>query len=800
MLAIGTQFGKYRIEGELGRGANGIAFRAYDAEHGQPVALKLLSEERIRSPEFRTQLAEEAILTARVDSPFVVKVIEHDEIDGQPYIAMEFVAGKELRDACQSMELDQRLAVLAKVARGILAAHEVGLIHRDLKPENIRLTEAGDPKILDFGLAQVADTEEVDEFGDVEGTLYYLSPEQIAGEPLNHATDIFSFGTICYEVLTGRRPFEGAYAAAIIYSILHEHPESPSEVEPSLPSWTDTLVMKALTKKPEERFEDVRALVTFFESCLRGELPGGVAAVAAKETVTVVELKNLSNDESWDYFCEGFTDDVISEIARRTDLVVSAEPATTFKRDIRETFAKCRSDYVLVGSLLKFQEQLQLKLTLYGSDGDAVVWSEKYQESTANLFDLLSRAATDASTALARATSSSVAAVGEDLRADVSAYDFYLKGKSYYQTNKPDDLEFAASMYSRALEVDDRFALAHAGLADVYAFQYMAFYDRTVERIEAARKEALRAIELDPKLPEAHRSLARYYMFTGQPRKAEASLLKAVELNPKYAIGYRTLAWLERGMGDDETANAYARRALELAPTDLETLLLLGMIAMNQGKHTLAVATLQRAIELGPDYGRAYYVLGQVYVKLGALDPALENFVLAIKYKGDPNAHLDCGFVLLMGGHHDKAREKFEESVQLGFFPFVAEYYLGLNELCAGNRVRARQYFDRALNKMQSFDRGKPENIPVLAYQALAMAGSGRVETARELLDWIAEQEELNGEVLYNVACGYALLGKRMTSAGILQRALKVVAAPTEKQIALDPHFTLVGIAVEMSQ
>lgn len=793
MLATGAQFGKYKIEGELGRGAMGVVLKAIDTVADREVALKLLSEDLLLSPDFRTQLTQEAILTSKIDSPYVVKVLEHNEHDGHPYIAMEYIAGRDLRAVSSALDSESRLNVLTKIAQGVQAAHEVGLIHRDLKPENIRIMPSGDPKILDFGLARSADTEQVDEFGDVEGTLYYLSPEQISGEALSVETDIFSFGTICYELLTKQRPFEGAYAAAIIYAILHENPIPPCTVEPSLPVWVDTLVLKALAKKPHERFSGMAALVEYLNACRSGGQPGAVSAVETQKTVTVVELKNLSGDPSWDYFCEGFTDDVISEIARRTDLIVSAEPATTFKRDIRETFTKCRSDYVLVGSLMKFQDKIQLKLTLYGDTGEAVLWNEKYQENADNLFDLLSLAANEASAALAKSSQSVTSEVGEDMRADVSAYDFYLRGKAYYQTNKPEDLQFAASMYQRALEIDDRFALAHAGLADVFAFQYMAYYDRTVGRIEAARREASRAIELEPRLPEAHRSLARYYMFTEQPRQAEERLLEAVELNPKYSVGYRTLAWLKQSIGDDESAAAYARRALELSPTDLETLLLLGMIAMSQGKHTLAMATLRRAIELGPDYGRAYYVLGQVYVKLGALEPALENFVLAIKYKGDPNAHLDCGFVLMVRRRHDEARSRFEESKALGYFPFAADYYLGLNELLRGDRSRALEHFDAALEQLKAFDQTKPENVPVLAYQGMALAASGRTDASSRLLEWIAGQEELNGEVLYNVACGYALLGERRKSAEILARALKSVGAPTEKLIAIDPHFELVG-------
>lgn len=383
----------------------------------------------------------------------------------------------------------------------------------------------------------------------------------------------------------------------------------------------------------------------------------------------------------------------------------------------------------------------------------------------------------------------------EQLRADLSAYDFYLKGKSYYLTNKPEDLEFAANMFNKALEIDPTLALAHSGLSDVYAFQYMAYYDRTPERISQSRAEALKAIELDPRLPDAHRSLARYYMFTGDTRKAEKCLLTAIRLNPKYALGYRTLAWLKEGQGDHESATEWARKALELAPTDLETMLLLSLISMNERKFTLAMATLQRAIELGPDYGRAYYNLGQVYLKLGVLEPALENFLLAIKYKGDPNCYIDCGYVFLIKRDYEAARTKFEESTTSGYFPFVAKYYLGLTELVRGNGENAANHFRKAAELTKQFDFQKPENIKVMAYHALALAGLNDRGSSYAMLQVLESRTDLDGEVLYNIARCYAMLGDKREAQEILRKAMTSTSGPTEKEVAFDPHFSIIGLA-----
>jgi serine/threonine-protein kinase len=379
--------------------------------------------------------------------------------------------------------------------------------------------------------------------------------------------------------------------------------------------------------------------------------------------------------------------------------------------------------------------------------------------------------------------------VAESYQPDVSAYDLYLKGKSLYQTNRPEDMQAAEKLYLKALEIDPKYALAITGLSDVYAFQYMAYYDHTPQRIGLARDKALEAIEINPDLPEAHRSLARYFMFTGDMESAERSLLNTIDMNPKFAIGYRTLAWLKMASQEFSEASKWARKALELAPTDLETLLLLGNISQNELKLTAAIATLERAIELGPDYGRAYYSLGQVYMKLGALDRAQENFTLATKYKGDPNCCIDNGYISLIKKDYDDARGKFNQSIESGYFPFVANYYLGFTEQLAGNRDEARDYYQKAVSQMREFDFTRQENLPVVPYYALSLIGFGRREDAELALNEMAELQGLDASLYYQLGRGYAMLGKRDRAQKFLDLSVGKPMGPTKRELEQDPHF-----------
>jgi serine/threonine protein kinase/Flp pilus assembly protein TadD len=791
----GAKISHYSIVERIGAGGMGEVFLAEDTLLQRMVALKFLAPSYLSDTAFRDRFIREARAAAKLNHPNVVTIYEVGDDKGVPFLAMEYVSGKSIGELIKSRDtsLDSITDCALQIAAGVAEAHSAGIVHRDLKPENIKMTDSGRVKILDFGLAKILTADSVDEQGRIEGTLMYMSPEQVSGRELSFSTDIFSFGVVMYELVSGTRPFKGDSATAIMYSILHEDPEPPSEYNRDLPRWVDYFTLKLLAKNPADRFSDMRAASDFLKSAGKQEaLAIETSPVKVRrKTVTVIDLKNLSGDPAWEYFCVGFTEDLIREVSRRTDLIVSAEPAGSQSRNIREVFKRCRSDFAITGTLMKWLDKFRLSLSVYSEGGDKVLFGEKYEGASETLFDILTSAARDVSVAFVERGGASQIDIGGAITADVTAYDYYLKGRAYYQTNRPEDLEFAAKMFSKTLELDTGFALALTGLSDVHAFQYMAYYDRTPEKIELARVEATRALAMNPRLPEAHRSLGRYYMFTGDFKKAENCFLTAIEIFPKYAVGYRTVAWLKEMIGDHESALEWAKKSLELAPTDLETLLLLSLIYMDEKKYTLALSTLLRATELGPDYGRAYYSLGTVYLKLGVLELALENFLLAIKYKGEPNSYIDAGYIYIANGDYESAKKQFLQSRQEGCLSFIAVYHMGLAERLSGNRGVAAEYFREALRMSEECSQKDPGNNLVASYKALCLAMLGKFPEAEVLIPRIAASAEHEGEVLLNLARCYAALGKQDMAEAFKKRSLTEHAGPSEKELAIDPHFSL---------
>jgi len=377
-------FANYKIEAFLGEGGMSSVYKAIDTENDREIALKILKDEYIDSQEHRFTFTNESIKTKLINSPYVVKIYDSAEYQGKPYIIYEYVDGVNLRQSSENMTFQNKLDITNKILEGVAAAHETNIIHRDLKPENIIVNSANQPKLLDFGLAAIAKTDSVDASGNIEGTVIYSSPEQLSGEVITASSDLFSLGIILFELFTGELPFESEYSAGTVYSILYEDPVSPQEINADLPDWLCDLIVHLLQKKPIKRPKSIQDVLKGIENNLVTGVEGDVAIGISKrrKSVTMVDFKNLSDDKTWEYFSKGFTEEVISELRRRTDLTVAAQPSTSKSRDITAVFEKCRTDFVIMGSLLKINDKIRLSIDIYSHKDEMLIFNQRYERTT----------------------------------------------------------------------------------------------------------------------------------------------------------------------------------------------------------------------------------------------------------------------------------------------------------------------------------------------------------------------------------------------------------------------------------
>jgi predicted Ser/Thr protein kinase len=368
VLEQGTLFAnRYRIGDEIGRGGMGVVFKAEDTKLKRPVALKLLPFEHARSPDARERFVREAQAAAALDHPNICPVYEVEEEAGLMYIAMAYVDGMSLkaRIAREPLEVAEALEVALQVAEGLGEAHRKGVIHRDIKPANILLAATGPVRITDFGVAQMEGSKDLTRTGVIMGTAAYMSPEQALGEKVDHRTDIWSFGCLLYEMLTGRGPFRRDHEQAVLMAVVHAEPEPLSASRPDVPVDLESILERCLQKNPLNRYLDVQALINDLKAVDLRDVAttSGRSPRKPSPSIAVLPFADMSPDKDQDYFAEGIAEELINALAHIHDLrVVARTSAFALKGmnlDIREIGRKLDVKTVLEGSVRKAGNRLR---------------------------------------------------------------------------------------------------------------------------------------------------------------------------------------------------------------------------------------------------------------------------------------------------------------------------------------------------------------------------------------------------------------------------------------------------------
>jgi serine/threonine protein kinase/tetratricopeptide (TPR) repeat protein len=674
---IGQTFSHYIVSRRIGSGGMGVVYEAEDTRLGRRVALKFLPHEMAQDSQLLERFQREARAASALNHPNICTIHAIEQHERQHFIVMELLEGQTLGEKMgrQPFAIDVLLAMAIQITDALESAHAKGIIHRDIKPANIFVIARNQVKILDFGLAKIervntaseasyspsrmetALGEELTSPGSSVGTVTYMSPEQARGQLVDARTDLFSVGTVLYQMATGTLPFPGDTSAVIFDAILNRDPVPAVHVNSALPAELGRMLNKLLEKDRNLRCQSATELKTDLNR-LKRDLDSGSkrpaeatdsrpgAAKQGPKSLAVLYFENLSGAKEDEYLRDGITEDIITELSKIRGLNTFSRPTVLAFRDKQVTplqiGQQLHAAYVLTGSLRRSGNRLRINTQLVDTQTDFPMWSERYDREMKDVFELQDEIARKIAEAL-RVTLSpqELEALAIKPTENLQAYDLYLRGKRYARRQTRQDLEFSLQMFENAVTMDSSFALAYAACANACAMFYCNF-SRDQLWVERARAASGKAVALRWDLPEVQVSQAWVLYATELHDEAVRMVRKAIERRRDCEGAYYLLCRALCAAGRYQEVVDVMDVALEASGEDYNAYVPI-MNALNAlGKHEVNKNILQRCsaalenhLNQVPEDARARILLGSNYAELGRIEDAMRETNLAITLRPD---------------------------------------------------------------------------------------------------------------------------------------------------------------------
>lgn len=643
----------------------GVVYRAHDERLDRDVALKVLPPGSLADESARKRFHHEALALARLNHPNIATIHDFDTQEGVDFLVMEYVQGVTLADKLRAGGLPEKqaLALGEQIAKALRCAHEMGMVHRDLKPGNIMVTASGEVKLLDFGISLLlkapgdAQTETITKLQNAFGTLPYMAPEQLAGQPVDERCDIYALGVVLHEIATGKRPFESKTPTVLIADILCKPPTLSQGTSPQVSPALVALILKCLEKDPDNRYQSARELLVDLRraglpipqtsdahsNALRRFVTLAIIALSAItlifvsnlvrrrdqfpdrkipsiKSLAVLPFENLSHDPAQEYFADGITEELITELSKISTLRVISRTSAMHYKDSSETLPEIsrelRVDAVVEGSVLRSRDRVRITAQLISGAADNQLWAQTYDRDIRDILILQSEVAQAIVQEIRiKVTPQEQGRLQRSSRVDPHVHEAYLKGRYYWNKRTPEAVQKGLQYFRQAIERDPAYAPAYAGLADSYDLLGTYRVLPPNEARQMAESAARTAVNLDSNLAEAHVSLAAMKFFYLQWEGVDEEFRRAIELDPGYATAHHWYALYLAANTRNNEAISEIKRARELDPLSLIINANVGWCFYLNHQYDQAIAEDRAAIDLDPNFAVAHEYLGQAYLE-----------------------------------------------------------------------------------------------------------------------------------------------------------------------------------------
>jgi TolB-like protein/predicted Ser/Thr protein kinase/lipoprotein NlpI len=734
--------GRYNIIEELGRGGMGVVYKAEDTKLKRTVALKFLPAELTHVPEVKTRFIREAQAAASLDHPNICMVHEFDEAEGKPFISMAYIEGRSLKEKLVSgpLETEEALRIAMQVAEGLQEAHNKGIVHRDIKTGNIMVTERGQVKIMDFGLARTAERTLLTKEGTTMGTVAYMSPEQTQGEEVDHRTDIWSFGVVFYEMLTGKLPFKGEHEQAIVYSIQKEKPKPVTDLRSEIPVSIEQVINKALEKNPEKRYQEIDKLLDDLKSISAGIVPEEIRARIKKEklrrkkrailyagaaivivalvivalslftgpaeaieSIAVLPLENLTGDVEKEYFVDGVTDELIGQLSQISALRVISRQSMMRYRDsdklLPEIARELHVDAVVVGSVQQAGDIVRIRVQLIDAlPEEQNLWGQTYEQPMTEILAMYNKVARAiVNEVQITLTPKEEARLSTALQVNPQAYEAYLRGMSHLYRFTPPELDAALYYFEQALEIDPDYALAYAGISLVWVSRQQYGFVMPSEATPKAKEAAQRALELDDTLPDVHYTLAIIRTWSDWDWEGgEQAFKRALELKPNFAEALAYYSTLLCYMDRMDEALAMADRAMQLDPINSLILSISATPYEYLRRYDDAIELAHKALRTSPNDLLVQIMLWNAYYMKGMYEESLESAKAVFTGLGFAEISEIMAEGYEENGYHGAMMSAADTMAEFSNQTYSSPYLIAEMYVFAGDKDKAMEWLERA--------------------------------------------------------------------------------------------------------